>query len=132
MVACSSTITWWLVGDLSEDVLSPDNVIKPPDVAGSTEARIGVLSTIVLLGTVIVLAASTARIRRRSLLALLPLLAVGVFAAFALRVFTARVSGANIGAGLLVLFAVPFVPSMMLLSSWILRHPRPPSRGPQR
>lgn len=124
VVGCSSTVAWWLIGDLSEDILSPDYVIKPADIARSTENLIGIVSAIVLLGALVVLRVTTARISRRSFLALVPLVIVGVFAAFTARVFTAGVSGANIGAGVVAFFAVPFVPTMLIVSYFVGKQSR--------
>lgn len=64
-------------------------------------------------------------ITRRQLSAVVPIAGLGAFAGFTLRVVTAGVSGANIGAGLLMMGSVVVAPVMLGLASLLWRRDRP-------
>lgn len=118
IIGLSPVVTWWLVGDLSEDVTSPAYLIKPPDLADSTQNTIGATAGLIVVFAIASLAVAYSRrlFTRHELVATIPLLAIGVFVGFSLRVFTAGVSGANIGAGILILFGLGFIPAMLFLT----------------
>ncbi|MGB3736266.1 MAG: hypothetical protein WA964_15005 [Ilumatobacter sp.] len=126
--AAAAAIAWWLVGDVSEPGLfSPDHIIESPDVSPITEALIGVVGVIAASIALLVLwrGRRAAVITRRQLSAVVPIAGLGAFAGFTLRVVTAGVSGANIGAGLLMMGSVVVVPVMLGLASLLWRRDRP-------
>ena len=133
-VGPSPVVTWWLVGDLSEDVTSPDYLVAPPDLAGSTETMIGVIASIlVAFGfTSLIVLNRRGRIAGRELQALLPLLAIGLYVGFSARVVTAGVVGANIGAGLLIMLGLFFIPAMLLLARRLMVRARTERRSQPR
>jgi len=113
---------WWLIGDLSEAGGS-DYMFRAPPFAEDHEQLIGMLATLVLVGcSVLFLSpARRAALERRDARAAVPLACLGIFLGFAYRVMTAAVGGANIGGGLMFMFGVAFVPSMLLLALVQLR-----------
>jgi hypothetical protein len=119
LVIASSVATWWLAGDLSTVPPSehPDYDFRPLNIAAGTARAAGVVSTSVLLiGIALVIVAILARkLRPQWLLVLLPLIGVGTMIGLGWRVMTAGVIGANIGAGLLILFGTPVA---ILLIAW--------------
>lgn len=112
LVVAAPVVAWWGVGDLSEDVdpKYADYAMRPPHLSGSAELGLGAGALVLALAAVAVLVVAT----RRGLVAgqwwgfVLPLVAIGAFAGIGYRVVTAAVVGANIGAGLVILFA-PFL-----------------------
>ncbi len=124
IVGLSPIVTWWLVGDLSEDVYAPDYFLKPPELTETTENIIGAAASIVVGSSVALLLLTSWRQlhTRRYISAMIPLLALGIFVGFSYRVITAGAAGANIGAGLLVMFSVVFVPVMLFVSYWLYHY----------
>src|SRR2546423_1194152 len=114
VVLASPFVTWWLVGDISEDGPHLDYVLKPPRLTSTQELVIGAGATTCAL---LAIAAVTVALRRHVLRAgelgvAIPLVAAGMFVGYGFRVVTAGVIGANIGAGLTVLFGLIFLPAM--------------------
>lgn len=112
------------VGDFSEtDDLRPAYFIRPPDIPAVVEHTVGGISLAAVITTTVALACAWRREPPEPgwLSVLLPLLAVGVIAALAWRVMTAAVMGANIGAGMIVLFGTPVVIALIAfatISAW--------------
>jgi hypothetical protein len=110
-------VAWWAIGDRSETVdrRHADYFLPPLPLGESVELGLGLGASIVAGASLVVLAVATGRrsIDRRWWSVLVPLLVVGVFGGWALRIMTAAVSGANIGAGFLMLFGpVLVVPAL--------------------
>ncbi len=114
----------WVVGDLSEtNDPRPDHVVRPPEIPAALELTVGALSVVLVIASTAVLVWSWRRERPEPglLSVLLPLVAVGAILGLAWRVITAAVIGANIGAGLVMLFGPPVVLVLILvagISAW--------------
>ncbi|MBG0562502.1 hypothetical protein [Actinoplanes aureus] len=109
--------SWWLIGDLTSESLrqlEADGVpldygsFGPGTLGPAADRTLGIVACVAAAGAlgVLIRSAATRRLDARWWLALVPLIAVGVFAGWAWRVMTMGVIGANIGAGLLVLFVM--------------------------
>lgn len=112
---------WWLVGDLSEGAGAPDRMFEAPELTSTQEFLIGLVAVVlfvVSLGFVLA-ALRQHRLRWAEVLPAVPFLLAGAYAGFAGRVVTARVSGANIGGGMLILLA-PFVAIGTIAWAWYL------------
>lgn len=127
-ILLSPISAWWLVGDFSmaEPASQPDYMFQPLDLAKTEEL---VLGTAAMAATVVAAALVVGAVRRRlvtvaELLVALPLLIAGAFCGFAWRVMTAAVIGANIGGGMILLFAPFFLASMLGWSALQWRKPR--------
>lgn len=136
----SAVAAWWAVGDLSEpDLFAPDYMFEPPEISGGVEAAIGVVGCLVTAGILIALVRARAveTITRRQIVAVVPVVAIGVYVGFSWRVMTAAVSGANIGGALLMMAALVVVPLLAAVAYrlWSGRSDRAPepetSRGSQ-
>lgn len=130
IIAASPLTTWWLVGDLSESADAEDYIFKAPELTNAQQLAIGLAATVLLVASA---AAIVASLRQRRLTWVevrpaIPLLLVGVFCGFAWRVVTARVGGANIGGGILLLSA-PFFLIAMITWSWVLARKSEGSSG---
>ena len=114
-------VTWWLTGDQS--TTNPDNadyVLRPPFRLSARATR--ALGTGALVVTVVaaafLIAASASHSFDLSWWSVVgPLLLLGIFLGLGLRIFTAGVIGANIGAGLFVFFIGP---AMLALVAWVI------------
>ncbi|MBA2283730.1 MAG: hypothetical protein H0W25_21185 [Acidimicrobiia bacterium] len=110
-VAASPFATWWACGDLSEEHEVLDHSFRAPDLPVAVEAGVGGAAVAVVVGAV-VLAATEARRRpldRLWLRVVITLVLCGAVVGFGGRVLTAGVVGANIGAGMFLLFVFPAV-----------------------
>ncbi|WP_405425885.1 hypothetical protein [Micromonospora sp. NBC_00617] len=132
LVIAVPVATWWLVGDQSTVPVSvnPDYTFKPFDVTPRTQRTAGVASAVLTIVALLMLARAT---RRKHLdpqwwRVLIPLLVAGLIVGYGWRVMTAGVIGANIGAGLVVLFAGPVVAALLIwslaYSIYVLHHRR--------
>jgi hypothetical protein len=125
---------WWQLGDLSEVPLSaePDYAMRPPQIPAGVETAAGVgclVVTVAVLGS-LVWASARRRVTGRWWLVAAPTALAGYALGVIARVMTAGVIGANIGAGLAVMFIGPVVVVLLLWSvvwMWRLldRHRRP-------
>jgi hypothetical protein len=121
----------WLIGDLSEagDPAELDYFLRPALSASATRV-LGVVS----LGAFVFAAVALWRsARHRPLTKHLKwimglLVLVGLIIAAGFRVMTAGVGGANIGAGLFLLFGVPLCVALLVCAVWIGTRRRPPGR----
>lgn len=111
--------TWWLVGDLSTTTDDPDYAVRPPSISSAQERVLGLGSLAMVASATVVLAAGTAlgRLDPRWWAVLTPLAVTGVIVGWGYRVVTAGVIGANIGAGLVVMFGGPFVSGLLLIAA---------------
>ncbi|MGH3679941.1 MAG: hypothetical protein ACRDT2_06755 [Natronosporangium sp.] len=109
---------WWLVGDQSENAATEelDYAVGPVVVDPAVERLVGIGSVLLLAAAVVVLVgASVWRwLDPRWWAVILPVVVAGMVAGFALRVLTAGVIGANIGAGLMLVFGGPTVAGLLL------------------
>ncbi|MGH3738376.1 MAG: hypothetical protein ACRDT6_22635 [Micromonosporaceae bacterium] len=109
--------TWWLVGDLSEvpESADPDYLVRPWQL-GALEPVLGALGLTVVLLTGAWLVRRAHRFDQRWWLVWCALLLAGLVVGFGWRVVTAASIGANIGAGLVLLFGTPFLGVLLLWS----------------
>jgi hypothetical protein len=118
--ACPLTV-WWLTGDLSTVPLgeSADYAIRPPHIDPAVERGIGVAALTVMVAALVFLGYATAKraMRGRWWVVVGPLLLAGLVTGLGWRIVTAGVIGANIGAGLVVLFGCPVVAACGIWSS---------------
>jgi hypothetical protein len=117
LVLATPAVTWWVLGDLSEDVPDPDYMYRPPRLTDGQELAIGIAGTAVALASLVVVIGA---LRRRvvtpgEVMSAVPLVLAAAFCGFAWRVVTAGVIGANIGGGM-VLLVGPFV--LLGLAGW--------------
>lgn len=110
---------WWLIGDLSEDtaISELEYIVRPPAidsrlvaVVGATALAIACLSVAAIVRAVISGGAELRWLRVGGLA-----LVAGILTAFAARVITAGTDGANIGGGLVLLFAVPILIAFLVV-----------------
>lgn len=134
LVLAVPVATWWLVGDLSTVQVSAgrDYAFRPWPI-GPTVARAAGTGSLVV-GSVTVAVLGWATLRRvldiRWWAVLLPLGAAGFIAGAGWRVMTAGGIGANIGAGMVVLFGGPAV-LVLLVGTGLCGVPAVP-RGPRK
>ena len=107
LVVATPVVTWWVSGDLSEGVHDPDYMVRPLPLSRVAETAIGTTAAAIALAALVVVVRSARRheVDRRWLAVLGPLVAAGVVCGFGWRVVTAGVIGANIGGGMVMLFA---------------------------
>ncbi len=103
---------WWVLGRLDGSgagIVDPDYAVQPPEIDATLAHLIGAGSTTIAVVTLAALLASVLRRRWRPCVAgiFLPMAAGFGYAGMAAHVATAPVVGANIGAGLMLLGAVP-------------------------
>lgn len=106
-----------------EDGVGLNHNVEPVDLPDSLHVGLGVLASATLVAALLIVASPAGRrtISRDDIAAAVPLLLAGLYVAFTYRVFTAAVSGANIGGGLLVLLGVVVVPALVglgLYKAW--------------
>lgn len=128
LALASPVLAWVLIGDVSDtDLPNPDYMFQPPEVSTSVGfVVVAVAVVLVTCGGATLLAGF-----RRGLLATMDLMAAalllgaGIVVGFAGRVMTARVIGANIGGGIMLMFG-PFIVAGLLAFSAVLwrRQPR--------
>lgn len=119
----------WVIGETTITNVDPkyvDYVVRPPNIPVAVELVIGALSAILVVAATAALAWSWKWEPPDPgfLSVLLPLVVVGAILGVAWRVMTAAVIGANIGAGLLVLFGSPVMVGLVILagvSAWLRR-----------
>jgi hypothetical protein len=118
LVIAVPVATWWLVGDQSTVPVSadPDYAVQPFGVGLGAGRAAGIGSTVMTVVALLMLARATRRHRLdpRWWAVLVPLLVAGVIVGSGWRAMTAGVIGANIGAGLVVLFGGPVVAASLI------------------
>lgn len=129
----TTVATWWLVGDLSSRMppgTDLDYAFGPWPIDPLLETTAGIAASVVTVAVLVaaVVAVVAGRLRSPWLTLLIGLLGCGVVIGWAARALTAGGIGANIGAGLVVLFVAPLLGVALLLAlgrAWYLvRHPR--------
>lgn len=126
VIAAVPVLTWWIVGDVSEEG-AEDIMFRAPDLPATVDLILvfGAVTLFVCGLALIMTPAGRGHVGRREWSAMLPLLLLGLFVGFGGRLVTARVGGANIGGGLLWWAAPVVVPLLIIWSAvlWI----RPPN-----
>ncbi|MBB1243288.1 hypothetical protein GL263_06875 [Streptomyces durbertensis] len=109
LVLAAPVALWWAVGHQTVNDPDPDHAVPPLEIPPAVESTLGPLA---LVGTVVT-AVLLARWTSQRVLDPVwwsvtgPLLGAGLALALVHRVVTAEVIGANIGAGLAILFGLP-------------------------
>ncbi|MDQ6696261.1 MAG: hypothetical protein M3Z46_02230 [Actinomycetota bacterium] len=113
---------WWIIGDQTDSSIagdSPDHMLEPLPLSGNVELGVGVAAVAVVVACSVVLVVRAHR-QAWDRLWLGPLAAAAsaaVITGYGCRVVTAGVIGANIGAGMMVMFGGPLV---LVLLGWAL------------
>lgn len=125
LVLATPVATWWLVGDLDEELVDPDYLFRPLALSETTEVFIGVTATALVAVSALALLREHLRrpFTRRRCGALACLLLAGLVVGGSCRVLTAGVGGANIGGGMVMMFG-PFIVGGLVV--WAIRLARPP------
>jgi hypothetical protein len=131
LVAAVPVAAWGLMGQQNAGGVSSselDHAFQPLDIPDGTAAMIGAIA-LLLAGVgaaVLVRASRRGSLDRRWWEVLAPLLAAGLMVGVGWRILTAGVVGANIGAGLAIMFGGPVVAGLLLWALgrgvWIARH----------
>lgn len=111
--------TWGLVGRQDEQGVPPsqlDYAVRAPQLPAGAETALGAAGLVLAVACAALLVRATRRktFDHRWWQVLAPLVAAGLMAGAGWRVATAGVIGANIGAGLVVMFVVPLVSLLVL------------------
>ncbi|MBQ1089680.1 hypothetical protein [Streptomyces sp. B93] len=139
LVAAVPVAAWGLMGQQDAEGFAPaelDYAYQPPGVSDGTAALVGAAA--LLLGglalALLLRATRTGRLDPRWWQVLAPLMVTGLVIGVGYRVLTAGVVGANIGAGLTMLFGVPVVASLvswaLLRGAWLATHSGNGGSGP--
>ncbi|MEV5544505.1 hypothetical protein AB0L13_47775 [Saccharopolyspora shandongensis] len=112
MTVAVPVVIWYLVGDLSSPGFSPaqlDYVINPLPISPFVEHGLGILAMALIVASSWMLYRNQKNglVRYPTWIILGLLVATGLIVGFSWRVLTAGGIGANIGAGLMILFALP-------------------------
>jgi hypothetical protein len=138
LAAAVPVATWGLMGQDNAQELPPsqlDYAYKPLAIPAGLDTALGIVALLLAaVSTVLLVRASRGgTFDQRWWQVLGPLLVVGLLAGAGWRVMTAGVIGANIGAGLVILFGAPLMAGLVLWSMgrgvWLVRH-RPDHGGP--
>jgi hypothetical protein len=131
LVAAVPTAAWGLLGRQDTEGFPAselDYAYRPSDIPDGTAAVIGVVA-LLLAGvgvTLLVRASRRGELDRRWWEVLAPLMLAGVIVGVGWRVLTAGVLGANIGAGLTILFGAPVLAGLLLWALvrgvWVATH----------
>ncbi|MBN0044935.1 hypothetical protein JS756_12615 [Streptomyces actuosus] len=119
LVAAVPVAVWGLMGRQDAQGIPPselDHAFRPPDVADGTATVLGVVALVlgVLGAALLVRAGLRGSLDNRWWAVLGPLVAAGALAGVGLRILTAGVIGANIGAGLVILVGGPLIGGLLL------------------
>ena len=119
----SAVLAWIAIGHRSVDDPHPDYVIHPPRIPAGVTVAAGIVALLVAAAFVAVFSRTARRsTRARRFLPVIAMLAVtGVFVALTGRMLTDGVIGANIGAGMMILFGGPIILSLqvfVVIRSW--------------
>jgi hypothetical protein len=125
IVVSMPVAAWWLIGDMSEVSLQgrypPDYILRAPEIPGWIVTFLGamaVLATVVCTGS-LVRSVLRGTLDQRWMSAVGRLALAGLLMAAIGRVFTAGTHGANISAGLAMMFGPPIV--IALVGTSLLR-----------
>lgn len=130
LALCAVPVAWWLVGDLSSNVESGTPLDR---LAGPWEipSGVGIAALVLAAGCVGALGwCLRAGLDRRWCAVIAVFVLIGTGVGFALRVVTAGVIGANIGAGLLAFVGGPLAVIAVAFAVWYaVRIVRTPAEG---
>jgi hypothetical protein len=135
LVLTAPVVSWFAIGNLSEQGHGElDYAVQPPRLAPGVELACGLTAQLTAVAALLVLVLGFVRrwVRPGWALVIAPLTLVGLAAGLVERVMTAGVIGANIGAGLAVMFFGPLSVLLVALAAWrcvVLRRPRPAPPG---
>ena len=124
---------WWIVGWLPSEVAADyyaDYLVRPLRLPAFLEPAIGLLSVLVagFAASELHRCGRSGELRQEWLQVVAAFSAITTLGGLTYRIVTEPVSGANIGGGLLILFAMPFTAGMLLwagLALNMLRRPAP-------
>lgn len=115
-IACAAPATWWLGGG-NRGAADPgwDYFWQPPAIAPAAGHALGVFALVSVMAAAILVGAGIRRatVRRTLVPVLIPLASIAAYVGFSYSVATAPVIGANIGAGMLFMFAIPVLLGMI-------------------
>jgi Co/Zn/Cd efflux system component len=118
LIAATPPATYFVVGDQSEPGARRylDYFWTPPSWSTTTVTIVGVTALVVVAASALVIGhGRRSHVITRTTLTIDALLAVaGVFVAWFYRICTAGVGGANIGAGLVILFGTPLLLTLLV------------------
>jgi hypothetical protein len=118
LVLATPVAVWWLVGDQTAKAPGQDldYAIRPVELDPGIERLVGITSVLAVAVTALLLirAARRHRFDPRWWSVVIPLVGAGIIVGAGWRVLTAGVIGANIGAGLVILFGGPVVLALLL------------------
>jgi hypothetical protein len=118
LVTATPVVTWWVVGD--QTTTSPgtelDYLVRPVELDPAALRLVGIGSVLTFTGAALLLVWASRRRRfdPRWWSAIVPMVVAGAVVGAGWRVMTAGVVGANIGAGLVLLFGGPVVAALLL------------------
>ncbi|WP_133411974.1 hypothetical protein [Vallicoccus soli] len=116
LAAAVPVLTWYAVGDLSVQGTDLDHAYRAPELPAWADAGLVAAALLAagLAAARLLRPAGLLRRDRRWWGVLLPAAATGLLAGWGVRVATAGVIGANIGAGLVLLVGVPLGGALLL------------------
>jgi len=128
-VVSSAPAVWWL-GSGNAGVAAeadPDYLWQPLRMSTAVQSAIGIASIVLVLSALVVMAARmrAAELDRRWWGVVLPWVALSAYVGLTYRVATTPVIGANIGAGLMILGAIPLGCAALVLCTHFARATRP-------
>lgn len=121
LVLATPLAVWSLVGDLSATEFDDlDYIWRAPDLPVAVDVALGVVSVAVVLASAAVLLGGLRRghVRRQWSATVVPLCVAGALLGYGGRVVTAGGIGANIGGGLMVMFAGPLILALVVAAAW--------------
>ncbi|UQA95503.1 hypothetical protein [Streptomyces halobius] len=131
LAAAVPVATWGLVGQNDDRGLPSyrlDHAVAPLDIPAGPDIKIGVAALLLAGAAGVLLARASHRgtFAPRGWQVLGPLIMAGLMIGFGWRVLTAGVVGADIGAGLVIMFGGPVVAGLLLWAVgrgvWLARH----------
>ncbi|MEH0843307.1 hypothetical protein V6U81_13065 [Micromonospora sp. CPCC 205711] len=127
LILAAPVASWWLTGDLTNEAarqlaaqgVELDYEFRPLSLGPVGDRTVGVLACISAIGALGLLVRGTATRRLDSgwWPVLLPLVGAGAVVGFAWRVLTAGGIGANIGAGLTIMFGGPVLAVLLVAAA---------------
>ncbi|MEU9114341.1 hypothetical protein AB0D04_21775 [Streptomyces sp. NPDC048483] len=130
LVTAVPVATWGLLGQDDYSGLPPaqlDHAVEPLDLPPGLDTALGVAALLLAGGAAALLARATRRgtFARHWWQVLTPLIIAGLLAGYGVRVLTAGVVGANIGAGLMAMAGGPVLAGLALWAAgrglWLAR-----------
>ncbi|MFE6285811.1 hypothetical protein [Streptomyces sp. NPDC057877] len=131
LVTAVPVAAWGLMGRQDAEGVAPaelDYAYRPLDIADGPAALVGAAALLLggLAAALLVRASRAGRLDARWWQVLAPLMVAGLVIGVGYRVLTAGVIGANIGAGLTMLFGVPVVAALvawaLVRGVWLAAH----------